>query len=1243
MAEKIVKRGIYLFIDDKQVVNNVNNIEKEIRLLTKEQKKMVLGSQAYVQSTEKIKALKGMLQEHKNQFKDIGKEIDGSTGKMKIAGNEAASAGKKFGKLVDGFNRFAGFITVGIAAITGFTLAIRSLRDERNKLEASQANLKALTGLGNEDIDWLTKQANTLSTTVTKEGLRIKQSSQEILDAFTLVGSAKPELLGNREALAQVTEECLRLSSAANIDLKQAVEGVTMALNQYGDGADQAARYTNVLAAGSKFGAVAVGSQTAAIIKSGVAAAGAKVPIEELVGVIETLGEKGIKDEVAGTGLKNFFLRLQTGADETNPAIVGLQTALQNLKDLSAKGILDKFGQETYSVAKVLIDSSDKVKYYTDAVTGTNVAIEQSAINSNTATAKLAQAKNELKLAGNELIDRLNPAMAISTNMMVKVVKYLPVIIDFFKEYGLVILSLVAALASYSITLRTLNAYQLVANNLMKIGTTLKVIYAAAVANVSGNLSGSAKILALFNGHLSANSILVKVATASSYAFAGAKALLTGNIKGATAAFRVFSTVLKLNPIGLVISLVTALVGGLVYFATRTSEAEKAMKGFNARNIEMQRELNKSLVAIKAVGTGTKRRTDLINEFNRKYGEYLPKLLSEKASLDEIEKAYKRVSIAMQQKLAQQILQEQTDEIERKSMDEKADQLHKVTNILSKGLTAGQLQKVMPTIVKTVDELIGKGISVDETVDTIIKRLGNSYDQLNLRMKNGKGGYDLLGKTKSELSDYVSEVKKSADKVNALKQKLNPFLPTETNAPKENLNELPEIEIVASVVPKVDSEKTKEEMKKQLELLQVNYREQQIQLKEEYAAKRFDEDVYQQILAEQELAYLQKRKETIESFGADSTEAQIQYLDKMIAESDRRYKAMQKTLKDVKKEMPESPEEEEKTDPFEEASQIGNQFRNSLEGRSIINESLYEQGLRSYEEYEREKTSIAQEQAEERKKIEETVVNTITSFANLASSVYSLMQSRELSAIEKKYAREIELAGNNSTLVAQLEEKKEQEVAAVKAKYADKQFGLNVISIMASTAVAAMNAYAAMASIPIIGPALGIAAAAAAVAAGGAQIAQAQQAREEAKSQYYTGGFTGKGGKYEYAGDVHKGEFVAAMEAVDNPNIRPVLNLIDYAQRNNTVSNLSSDDIAAVMPSYRSAPMHKNSPSNSDGVSQKNDMAMLSLINQTNTTMQKLKERLDEPFHTINTVDGPNGIKQAYDDYNSLKRNKSRS
>lgn len=476
--DRKVKRGVYLYIDGKEINNDITSIQAEIRQLTKDIKDMQIGSEEYTQTVRKIRTLKGILKEHKDTIRQVNDETKKST--------------ISFGRFVDGFNRFGGFIASMVASLTGLILGLRSLRDEKNKLESSQASLKALTGLDDDSISWLTQQAQVLSTTMTKEGLRVKAAANEILDAYMLVGSAKPELLSDKEALAAVTEEAMRMQAAAgDITLAQAVDALTLSLNQYGVEADQAARFTNVLAAGSKEGAANIASQTAAIRNSGVAAASANVSFEETVALIQTLAYSGIKDEVAGTALKKFFLVLQTGADDVNPKIVGLSKALENLKakNMGAADIKDMFGEEGYNAASVILQNIDMVNRYTEAVTGTSVAQEQAAINSATAEAKLAQVRNEMKLAGIELIEKLNPAIMVSTNAMTYVIKILPGLIDWFMKYSSTVVSCsiaIAGLTAYKKVDIMYSKLQVLWNE--KIVVSLKKIYVAAKTNPWGVL-----------------------------------------------------------------------------------------------------------------------------------------------------------------------------------------------------------------------------------------------------------------------------------------------------------------------------------------------------------------------------------------------------------------------------------------------------------------------------------------------------------------------------------------------------------------------------------------------------------------------------------------------------------------------------------------------------------------------------------------------------------------------------------
>lgn len=421
----------------------------------------------------------------------------------------------------NGFAKWGGLLATGAATITGVSMALNTLRNNRDSKESSQAELKALTGLDDESIQWLTKQAEQLSTTMDESGLRIRQSSDEILQAYMLIGSKKPELLKDKEALNAVTIEAMRLASAAKIDLKDAVTATTVSLNMYGESADQAARYVNVLAAGSKEGAADVSAQAASIKNAGVAASGAGVSIEQLQGTIQMLAEKGLEAEPAGTALRKFFLVLQTGPDETNPKVVGLQTALENLnkKSLTAAQIQTMFGEEAYSAATILIDNADKVRQYTEAVTDTNIAMEQAAINSDTNEAKMAQYRNSIKEAGIELMERLNPSLSLLTGWTTKIIVALPKLIDWFKEYKNIIITSTAAIAAYTVTVNA----STIATKLYETWTKL-----------------------------------------------------------ATVATRGFNTALKANPFGLAVAGLTAIATALMtYVIPNTKKAKDEQKSYN--------------------------------------------------------------------------------------------------------------------------------------------------------------------------------------------------------------------------------------------------------------------------------------------------------------------------------------------------------------------------------------------------------------------------------------------------------------------------------------------------------------------------------------------------------------------------------------------------------------------------------------------------------------------------------------
>lgn len=744
------------------------------------------------------------------------------------------------GKAVEMFNKYAAVVTTVIAAVTGLTLKLNQLREKRNEREDSKADVEALTGLSPESIDWLEQQAVRLSTSMTDSGIRIRQSATEILDAYKLVGSAKPELLSDKEALAAVTEQTLILASASGMDLKNAVDAVTLSLNQYGDGADQAARYANVMAAGSKYGAAAVESVTTAVTKSGVAASSAGIPIEQLVGTIETLAEKGIKDEIAGTGLKKFFLTLQTGADDTNPKIVGLETALDNLqkKQLSAAKIKKMFGEEGYNVASVLINETEKVKYYTEAVTGTSVAMEQAATKSDTAAAKLAQAKNKMSEMGMELMEKLNPSIISVVNGTVNWTRKIIDLIGFITKHSGVIITLTTAITTYYLAVKAATFYE----------TNLK----------------NAKLLSIAADKIAET--LSKIRLASTLALSTAKFALAGNTKMAAAAMQRLNATMKGNVIGVIISLLATAAVAIYQFTKRSNEASDAQKQFQGELLKEQRSLNNLFEALKRSGEGTENRRRLIKAVNETYGQYLPHLLTEKSSLDEINEAYKRINGSLQTQIALKVQNEATDKIVTSAVMDQAEALEGIRNRVVSSLGKGQLANiVIDELKQTTSEFQKAGMKWEHT-------WGQAYRNISRKYFKGQPLSDEMGEY---IEDYIKSVYDMEKKIAQTEAKFKPFINRINNSllpetvvtvdkPERNNNTADDND---------DEKEAQKKLKKKLDQEKMLYTQKQAFLKEMYL-EGGDETLQteKQLQEEMECLKLEYLQRSLKIAGASSKE-----------------------------------------------------------------------------------------------------------------------------------------------------------------------------------------------------------------------------------------------------------------------------------------------------------------------------------------------------------------------------------
>ena len=251
------------------------------------------------------------------------------------------------------------------------------------------------------------------------------------------------------------------------------------------------------------------------------------------------------------------------------------------------------------------------------------------------------------------------------------------------------------------------------------------------------------------------------------------------------------------------------------------------------------------------------------------------------------------------------------------------------------------------------------------------------------------------------------------------------------------------------------------------------------------------------------------------------------------------------------------------------------------------------------------------------------------------SQVFQVQQQEEEAKVTAKYDAEIKAAGQNSARGKQLEEQKQKDLAKVKNKYNKKMMAVELAQAVAQTAMNAIMAYGSVVKIPIVGPALAVAAAAAATAAGMIQIATIKKQHAAQSEGYYEGGFTGGNRWRRSAGVVHEGEFVANHEAVRNPNVLPVLQLIDHAQRTNRIASLTAADVSRAI----AAPL-----ATSANTAATASVAALQVADggvnggATNEVLTRLTEQMDRGIKAVVVIDGPEGLDRQWTLYNKMKR-----
>jgi len=436
---------------------------------------------------------------------------------------------------------------------------------------------------------------------------------------------------------------------------------------------------------------------------------------------------------------------------------------------------------------------------------------------------------------------------------------------------------------------------------------------------------------------------------------------------------------------------------------------------------------------------------------------------------------------------------------------------------------------------------------------------------------------------------------------------------------------------------KAEKKAAKEKKKAQdkaLKDLQDYYELAQTNLKNSYLLQEISKAEYERMLAQIEITALEARVDRLKSYGENTGKVENELLEKRLDFLKKYGKQLNITdfTGGVKA-------EEEQTDPAMDALVEAGNRSYKVKQELLVKE--YEDGLLTQQEYQLAERKLLQEHLEMKLQAYMDNAQAVNDISTQAGDLVDALRQREEISIETKYAKELKAAKGNAAKTAEINERMEAEKKEMKKKYADVDFMISAAQIVSSTAMGIMNVWSKWGW----NPAVAIPMAALIGLTGAAQLAVSNEQRKAVKNMW-TGGFTPSGAWNEEQGIVHSNEFVGNRFAVANPSVRRIFNVIDQAQRNNTVSTLNDQTISAAMgfkvDAMNATRLMGGNPSPSSYNTVQEDQVLVSTLAVMASSIQRLNDRLDDDIVAVASISGNDGVDKKQKDYNRLIKNVSR-
>lgn len=1232
--------------------------------------------------------------EHIRKIKRVQTELDRVNKQMK--GNE--SLWTRFSKTMF---QWGNALMVAAGAMTGLVLSGRKAVEAFAEMDQEMANVRKYTGMAAEQVEALNEEFKKMDTRSSRQQLnklaqeagRLGMQSQEDVMGFVRAADKINVALDELGEGATLTLSKLTniFGDRERLGVEQSLLAVGSVINELSQNSTASASYLAEFA--SRLGGVGAQAHmtTQQIMGYGAVLDSYNQKVESsstaLSQVIVRLYREPAKyAKVAGLDVKEFTDLLKQDA---NAALIMFLETLNKAGDMDVLSPMfadmGENGSRAIQALATLAKHIDEVK---SQQAEANKAFEEAVsidkefnVQNNTVQAQLDKAKKSFHEMAVELGEKLMPVMRYAITGSSAMMRALSAIVSFVVEYKNSLITLTTAIVAYTIAVKAgaiwtkaVAAAQVIAKVATVAWTAVTQLAAAAMALLRGNLKKAAMEMRIFAAVIHASPIGLLVAGIT--AAVAALVMFTRRTNDAAKAQKALNDIKK------------EAAKRMVEEKQRIDTLMAAANNMNLTYAEQKRavdELNKTIPGFNGNIDASTRAFTYSEAALRKYNNELMRLYEIQGAKDKLAELGKQKAELLIKK------QEAQDAINREmanvpSTRPQTSQGNAVPGGVGAAVGHSSMLANLRWDLSSIEDDLK---SVDAMMKAIFKSYGTDLQRQAVAAPgvaessisgagySGGGSGSGSGGSSAKTDKFAAE-KSWREREIALNKiawltgekdyeaYTNRMLEIEAQYHAKRLQheDLEGNEQVTIQAEYLEARKKQQEQYDKWTIEEENqaYEDLKREIQDDYLQKRITTETYNMELENIEMAHMRALTYITREGTDERKKAEDEYRARLVSDQQKRQKEYEAAVKK---------HQEELTKIYDTyyLSDKEQKDRRYAEAKALI-EEVYKQELAKAGENEEKKADIQKRHAEALKKLYEEIYGenekqaqsleewigrfmdklfgegTWEKYGEMLKSMYSSIASMfdglskmaeadselRLARLEKYYEREISMAEGNAYKVKQIERKKQKEEAKLKAEATKRQFAQQVIAAVAETALAAIRAYAtAPAPTMIWGPI----AAAMAVAAGGIQIAAIKKQQAASLAQgYSSGGFTPDGRPDQPVGIVHAGEWVASQKLLKNPNTRAAIDALDYAQRNNMMGRISAADVSrsVTAPSVIAGAA-------GDGTMQRTMEAMVAVMARYGDTMSRLGDRLEEPFVTVNTVEGDMGIKRAQDDYQKMMNN----